>query len=189
LLWLSKGLRWQTSSWHNDRSATLVKNRLLATNHDRGKRARSEATSSANGNCRLADNDARWWITQNSNLREYDHDRKDLRNFIDDRRYRRARSSTPPRCSPTRDVTPSGRGNFRALAPSLTQVVWPEMFKAEHIDKFEGSNNPEKFILVNHTVIEAAGGDDQVKANYLPTALACTTRSCLISLPEGSIYT
>jgi hypothetical protein len=31
--------------------------------------------------------------------------------------------STPPRCSPARDVTPSGRGSFRALAPSVRQVV------------------------------------------------------------------
>jgi hypothetical protein len=37
-------------------------------------------------------------------------------------------------------------------------------------------------------VIEAAGGDNRVKANYLPTALSDVARSWLINLPEGSIY-
>jgi hypothetical protein len=37
-------------------------------------------------------------------------------------------------------------------------------------------------------VIEAAGGNDQVKTNYLPTALSIVARSWFINLPEGSIY-
>jgi hypothetical protein len=51
------------------------------------------------------------------------------------------------------------------------------------------SSNPEEFIQVYHTVIEAAGGDDWVKANHLPTALSGAARSSLINLPGGSIYT
>jgi hypothetical protein len=70
-----------------------------------------------------------------------------------------------------RDVTPSRRGGFCALTLPLRQVVWPEKFKAGHIDKYDGSNNPEEFIQVYHIVIEAAGGDDRVKVNYLPTTL------------------
>jgi hypothetical protein len=88
-----------------------------------------------------------------------------------------------------RDVTPSGRGGFRTLAPSLRHVVWPETFKVGHINMYNGSNNPEEFIQVYHTVIEATGGDERVKTNYLPTALAGAARSWLINLPEGSIYT
>jgi hypothetical protein len=38
------------------------------------------------------------------------------------------------------------------------------------------------------TVIEVIGGDDQVKANYLPTALSDAARSWLINLLEGTIY-
>jgi hypothetical protein len=38
-------------------------------------------------------------------------------------------------------------------------------------------------------IIEAAGGDDRVKDNYLPMALSGVIRSWLINLPEGSIYT
>jgi hypothetical protein len=74
--------------------------------NDRVKRVRSEATSLASGNRHLADNDACRWITQNCHLRECVRDREDLCNIIDDQRCVRARSSTPPRRSPVRDVTP-----------------------------------------------------------------------------------
>jgi hypothetical protein len=50
-----------------------------------------------------------------------------------------------------------------------------------------GPSNPEEFIQVYQTVIEAAGGDDQVKANFLHTALIGAARSWLINLPEASI--
>jgi hypothetical protein len=36
--------------------------------------------------------------------------------------------------------------------------------------------------------IEAIGGDNQVKANYLPTTLSGVARLWLINLPEGTIY-
>jgi hypothetical protein len=121
-------------------------------------------------------------------MQDYNHDHDDLHNIIDDQSHLRARSPTPPWCSPARDVTSSGRGSFHALAPPLRQVVWPEKFKATHINKYDGSSNPKEFIQVYHTVIEAAGGDYRVKANYLPTALSDTARSWLINLPDGYIY-
>jgi hypothetical protein len=37
-------------------------------------------------------------------------------------------------------------------------------------------------------VIEAVGGGDRVKINYLPMTLSGATRSWLVSLPEGTIY-
>jgi hypothetical protein len=75
------------------------------------------------------------------------------------------------------------------LAPPLRQVVWLEKFKAGHIDKYDGSSNPEEFIHVYHTVIEAIRGDNRIKTNYLPTTLSDAARSWLINLPGGSIYT
>jgi hypothetical protein len=45
-----------------------------------------------------------------------------------------------------RDVTPSRRGGFCALASSLRQVIWTNKFKPEHIDKYDGSSNLEEFI-------------------------------------------
>jgi hypothetical protein len=132
------------------------------------KRARSEAASSTSGNHHLADNDASRWITQNHRLRKIDHDRDDHRNIIDDHRRLRARSLTPPQCSQARDVTPSGRGSFHALASSLRQVVWLEKFKPRHVDKYDSCSNPEEFIQVYHTIIEATGGDDRVHLQLKP---------------------
>jgi hypothetical protein len=40
---------------------------------------------------------------------------------------------------------------------------------------------------VYQTVIEDAGGDDRVNANFLPTTLTGAARSWLINLPEGSV--
>jgi hypothetical protein len=40
---------------------------------------------------------------------------------------------------------------------------------------------------VYQTIVKAAGGDDRVKVNFLPTALTGAARSWLIILPEGSI--
>jgi hypothetical protein len=87
-----------------------------------------------------------------------------------------------------RVCTLSGRGVFRVLAPGLSQVTWPKKFKSGPIDKYDGSNNPEEFIQVYHTVIEAVGDDDRVKINYLPTALSGAVRSYLVNLHEGTIY-
>jgi hypothetical protein len=58
---------------------------------------------------------------------------------------------------------------------------------ASNIVRYDGSNNPEDFIQVYQTVIEAAGGDNWVNANFLPTALTSVARSWLINLPKGSI--
>jgi hypothetical protein len=86
------------------------------------------------------------------------------------------------------DVTPTGRSGFCALAGPLREVRWPAKFKACHIERYDGSSNPEEFIQVYQTIIEAASGDDRVKANFLPTALSGVARSWLINLPEGSIH-
>jgi hypothetical protein len=88
----------------NHRGEPYISNR----SDGRAKQAQSEAPTTASGNRHLGDNDARWRITQNYWQREYDHDRDDLCNIIDDRRHLRARSPTPLRRSPTRDVTTSG---------------------------------------------------------------------------------
>jgi hypothetical protein len=57
-----------------------------------------------------------------------------------------------------------------------------------HIDRYDSSSNPKEFFQVYQTVIEAAGGDDQVQANFLPTTLSRAAISWLINLPKGSIH-
>jgi hypothetical protein len=85
-------------------------------------------------------------------------------------------------------ITLTWRSGFRTLAGPLREARWPTKFKASHIDKYDGSSNPEEFIQVYQTVIEAVGGDDRVNANFLHTTLSGADRSWLINLPEGSIY-
>jgi hypothetical protein len=82
-----------------------------------------------------------------------------------------------------------GEGRFPCSGSIAQASCLAEKFKAGHIDKYDESNNPEEFIQIYHTVIEAAGGDDRIKTNYLLIALSSTARSWLINLPEGSIYT
>jgi hypothetical protein len=85
-------------------------------------------------------------------------------------------------------VTPIRRSGFCAMAGPLREVRWPAKFKACHIDQYDSSNNTEEFIQIYQTVIKATGGDDQVKSNFLHTALSGAARSWLINLPEGSIH-
>jgi hypothetical protein len=85
-------------------------------------------------------------------------------------------------------ITPIGRSGFRALAGPLREVRWPTKFKTDRIDQYDGSNNPEELIQVYQTIIEADGGDDRVKTNFLHTTLFGAARSWLINLPEGSIH-
>jgi hypothetical protein len=93
-----------------------------------------------------------------------------------------------------------GKSEFCALVGPLRQVRWLDKFKTSNIDWYDGSSNPEEFIhwydgssnpeefiQVYQTVIEAVGGDDRVKANFLPTTLIGVARSWLINLPKGSI--
>jgi hypothetical protein len=77
-----------------------------------------------------------------------------------------------------------GKSGFCALVGPLRQVRWPDKFKTSNIDRYNGSSNPKEFIQVYQTVIEAVGGDDWVKANFLPTTLTGMARSWLINLPE-----
>jgi hypothetical protein len=74
------------------------------------------------------------------------------------------------------------------MAGPLREVKWPARFKAGQIDQYDDSSNPEEFIKVYQTVIEAVDGDDWVMANFLHTTLSGATRSWLIILPEGSIH-
>jgi hypothetical protein len=170
-----------------EKSTDVPRREPSGGHNDRARRARSEVASSFSPNQRLAGNDAWRRITQNRNVQEYDRDRDDLRNVIEDRRRFRDKTPSPPQRQLVRGVTPAGRSGFCALIGPLRDVQWPAKFKADHIDQYDGTSNPEEFIQVYQTVIEAVGGDDRMKANFLHTALTGAARSWLINLLEASI--
>jgi hypothetical protein len=66
--------------------------------------------------------------------------------------------------------------------------MWLDKFKPGSIDKYDGSSNLEEFIQVYHTIIEAAEGDDRLKANYLLMTLFGAARSWFINLPESTVH-
>jgi hypothetical protein len=69
-----------------EKSAGVHGGEPSAGRNDRAGRGRSEAMSSASPWHHLSAHDARHRITQNRNAREYDRNRNDLRNVIEDRR-------------------------------------------------------------------------------------------------------
>ena len=69
----------------------------------------------------------------------------------------------------------------------MHNVHWPSNFKPGKIERYDGTTNPDEFLQVYNTAIEAAGGDEKVMANYLHTRLSGAARSWLTSLKAGSI--
>jgi hypothetical protein len=138
-----------------EKSASGPRREPSGGQNDWARHVRSEAAFSASPNRHLAKNDARRCITQNRNAWEYGRNRDDLRNIIKDRRRIRDRTPSPLQRFLARDVTPIERSGFRALAEPLREVRWPAKFKAGHIDQYDDSCNPEEFIQVYQTVIEA----------------------------------
>lgn len=57
------------------------------------------------------------------------------------------------------------------------------------MDKFNETQNMLQFLQIYTTAIRAVAGDENVMANYLPTVLERSTRSWLLNLPVGLIYT
>jgi hypothetical protein len=73
------------------------------------------------------------------------------------------------------------------LAPHLCMVVWPHKFWSHLPEKYDGMVNPAEFLQIYSTSILAAGGNEAIMANYFPIALAGTTQSWLMNLPEGTL--
>ena len=75
----------------------------------------------------------------------------------------------------------------RAFTHDLRRVRWPDKFRPAPIEKYDGSDNPDEFLQIYTTVLEAAGASSKVMANYFLTALTGSARSWLLNLPLGSV--
>jgi hypothetical protein len=78
-------------------------------------------------------------------------------------------------------------GGCMVLVTNLHMVVWLCKFWPHLSKKYDGSFNPVEFLQIYSTSILIAGGNEATMAIYFPVALIGTTRSWLMSLPEGSL--
>ena len=95
---------------------------------------------------------------------------------------RRGRRESPPPPPPD-----EFDGVCEAFVHKLWSIQWPKEFKLGPIQKYDGKINPNDWLQINSIVIRAAGGDNQVMANYLLTALDGPAWSWLLKLPPHSI--
>jgi hypothetical protein len=75
-----------------------------------------------------------------------------------------------------------------ALADHLCAASWPPKFRPHLPEKYDGTSNPSEFLQVYVTAITAAGGNTVVMATYFYVALSGPTRTWLVNLTLGSIY-
>jgi hypothetical protein len=75
-----------------------------------------------------------------------------------------------------------------ALADHLHAVTWPPKFRPHLPEKYDGTSNPSEFLQVYVTAITAASGNTAVMASYFHVALTEPTRTWLMNLTPGSIY-
>jgi hypothetical protein len=59
----------------------------------------------------------------------------------------------------------------------LRNVTWPLKFRPDIQEKYDGSGDPEEFLQIYTTGIQAVGGGPKVMANYFHLALHRMARS------------
>jgi hypothetical protein len=75
-----------------------------------------------------------------------------------------------------------------ALADHLCATSWPSKFRPHLPEKYDGTSNPSEFLQVYVTAITTTGGNTAVMATYFHVALSGPTRTWLMNLAPGSIY-
>jgi hypothetical protein len=75
-----------------------------------------------------------------------------------------------------------------ALADHLRAATWPPKFRPHMPEKYDGTSNQLEYLQVYVTAITAAGGNTVVMASYFHVALTGLTRTWLMNLTPGSVY-
>ena len=84
------------------------------------------------------------------------------------------------------DTGPDGAG-CQAFTANLRRVNWPTKFRPNLPEKYDGTINPEEFLQIYTTAIQAAGGGPQVMENYFHVSLQGIARSWLMKILPGSV--
>ena len=64
--------------------------------------------------------------------------------------------------------------HFPALSSVFDNVEYPKDFKPTNIQKYDGKQDPAKWLRLYSTAINVAGGDTYTKVLYFPMALEPT---------------
>jgi hypothetical protein len=75
-----------------------------------------------------------------------------------------------------------------ALPDHLHAASWPPKFRPHLPEKYDETSNPSEFLQVYVTAITAAGGNTVMMATYFHVALSGPTRTWLMNLTPGSVY-
>lgn len=49
--------------------------------------------------------------------------------------------------------------------------MWPKNFKLHDLPTYDGKANPEQWLILYEIAVRAAGGSEDVMANYLPVVV------------------
>ena len=72
---------------------------------------------------------------------------------------------------------PKEAPGLRCFTLSLRQVQWSPKFRPEMPPRYEGAADPAPFLQAYEEAVWVTGGDDKVKANWLPMALVGAPRA------------
>jgi hypothetical protein len=61
--------------------------------------------------------------------------------------------------------------SLRSFTDRLHAIVWPRNFKLHDLDTYDGKANPEKWITLYEIAIQAAHGNEDMMASYLPMVI------------------
>ena len=96
----------------------------------------------------------------------------------------------------SRDVPPKRKarvednsftGGCAALSSRLRRVAWPHKFRPDLPERYDGTAPPGEFLQIYSTAVKAAGGTEDVMANYFHIALKDSARSWFMNLAPKSI--
>jgi hypothetical protein len=71
-----------------------------------------------------------------------------------------------------------------ALTHQQRYVVWPDKFKPDIGEHYDGTTNPVEFLQLYVVAVQAARGDQRAMANWFPMALKDAPRTWLMNLPH-----
>jgi hypothetical protein len=97
-------------------------------------------------------------------------------------------SPQTPRGARTHTCVPLAGVDCATLADHLRAVTWSSKFRPHLLEQYDGTSNPLKFLQVYVTAITTAGGNTAVMASYFHVALTGPTRTWLMNLTLGSVY-